>query len=94
MSLPTGLPAERDPEAILPARIETTLFGALDSETNAGSAAQLKATLRTLLAAGASSRPSHYLATCSAVILAATAAASSKAGATAAGAELTLQGGA
>lgn len=68
--------AERDPEVLLPARIETTLFGALDSETDSGTAAQLKATLRTLLTAGAQTRPSHYLAVCSAVILAATAVAS------------------
>jgi len=71
---------ERDPEPILPTRIETTLFGALDSETDAATAAQLKATIQTLLAAGAPTRPSHYLATCSAVVLAATAAVSGAGG--------------
>ena len=71
--------AERDPGPILPAKIETLLFGALDSETDAATALQLQATIQTLLAAGAPTRPSHYLASCSSVILAATAASNTEA---------------
>lgn len=76
--LKSCMPAERDPGPIIPARIEGQLFSALDRETDAASAAQLQATIQTLLAAGASARPSHYLAACSSVILAATAAVDSK----------------
>lgn len=60
--------AERDPEAMLPARVEATLFAALDGEPDTGVASQLHATLRTLLATGAPTRPAHYLAVCTAVI--------------------------
>lgn len=80
--------AERDPEPIIPAKIEALLFSALDGETDAATAAQLQATIQTLLAAGAHSRPSHYLTACSQVILAATAVSDSKDGK----AQDTLQG--
>lgn len=75
-SLELCLRAERDPAALLPSEIELTLFSALDNETDGATAAQLKATLRTLLAAGSAARPSHYLAVCTSVILAANATAS------------------
>ena len=63
--------AERDPEPIVPSRIEPLLFSALDRETDIATSVQLKETISTLLAASADSQPSQYLAICSAVILAA-----------------------
>ena len=50
---------------MLAAHVEVSLFAALDRETDASTAAQLKATLRTLLAAGAPAQPSYWL-TCTA----------------------------
>lgn len=53
--------AERDPAAILPQQVEVSLFQALDAETDAQISAQLKATLTTLLQAGASDQPSYWI---------------------------------
>jgi hypothetical protein len=53
--------AERDPAAILPQQVEVSLFQALDAETDAQISAQLKATLATLLQAGASAQPSYWI---------------------------------
>jgi len=63
--------AERDPEGVLPARLEGALFAALDGEGDARIAAQLQAALRTLLRAGAGAAPSRWLAACTRVALAA-----------------------
>eukprot|EP00884_Botryococcus_braunii_P001693 jgi/Botrbrau1/11524/Bobra.0393s0003.2 len=63
--------AERDPEGMLPAKLESRLFAALDSETDSAIAGQLKATLRTLLWAGCPSCPAYWLKVCSKVVLAA-----------------------
>ncbi|KAL4431040.1 hypothetical protein ABPG75_006296 [Micractinium tetrahymenae] len=63
--------AERDARAVLAERIETALFAALDSETDPAIASQIKATLSTLLAAGAAAEPSRWLALCSEVVMAA-----------------------
>ncbi|KAL4425068.1 hypothetical protein ABPG77_010382 [Micractinium sp. CCAP 211/92] len=63
--------AERDAPAVLAERIETSLFAALDSETDPGIASQIKATLSTLLDAGAAAEPSRWLALCSEVVTAA-----------------------
>jgi hypothetical protein len=46
------------------------LFRALDAETDARIAAQLQATLGTLLAAGASAQPSHWIGLLGSVALA------------------------
>lgn len=61
----------RDPDSILPEKIEAALFTALDNENDAAIAAQLQATLQTLLRAGARAAPSYWLTVCSGVALAA-----------------------
>ena len=53
--------AERDARALLPARMEPSLFRALDAETDGEIAGQLRATLRTLLRTGVPSQPSYWL---------------------------------
>ena len=53
--------AERDPTAILLERVEGRLFDALDAETDTEIASQLRATLTTLLGAGAPTQPSYWL---------------------------------
>ena len=53
--------AERDQSALLAARVEGRLFAALDAETDADIARQLRASLATLLRAGAPSHPSRWL---------------------------------
>jgi hypothetical protein len=63
--------ARRDPAAVLPENVEVALLTALDNETDARIAAQIKATLRTLLREGAPSQPSRWLAVCADVALAA-----------------------
>lgn len=63
--------AERDPEGVLPARLEGALFAALDGEGDGRIAGQLEAALRTLLRAGAGAEPSRWLAACTRVALAA-----------------------
>ncbi|KAK9820084.1 hypothetical protein WJX72_005985 [[Myrmecia] bisecta] len=63
--------AERDPAAMLPARIEGRLFAALDNETDSAIAGQITDTLRTLLYAGSPREPSHWLTACADVVLAA-----------------------
>ena len=64
--------AERDSAALLPVQLEGSLFQALDSEADVGIAGHIKATLRTLLRAGAPEQPSRWLAMCSDVVLATT----------------------
>ena len=61
----------RDPDTIIPERIEGALITALDNENDSAIAAQIQATLQTLLRAGASSAPSYWLSVCSSVALAA-----------------------
>ncbi|CAL8466413.1 g5949 [Coccomyxa elongata] len=63
--------AERDAGALLPARMEGSLFRALDAETDGEIAEQLRATLRTLLRNGVPCEPSYWLEVCSQVALAA-----------------------
>jgi hypothetical protein len=71
--------AERDVQSVLEDRIESQLFAALDSETDAAVSAQISATLRTLLEVGAASEPMRWMGMCAEVV---TAAAPSGAGAT------------
>lgn len=66
------MPAERDSAALLPVQLEGSLFQALDGEADVGIAGHIKATLRTLLRAGAPGQPSRWLAMCSDVVLATT----------------------
>ena len=61
---------ERDPEGVATAGIEATLFEALDDETDPTIAAQIKATLKTLLTADGPKRPSKWIALCADVIAA------------------------
>lgn len=61
---------ERDPEGVATAGIEATLFEALDGETDPTIAAQIKATLKTLLTADGPKRPSKWIALCADVIAA------------------------
>ena len=63
--------AERDPEGVLPARLEGALFAALDGEGDGRIAGQLEAALRTLLRPGAGAEPARWLAACTRVALAA-----------------------
>jgi hypothetical protein len=63
--------AERDAEAVLLERIEPALLAALDGETDPATAAQLQATLSTLLEAGAAAQPSRWIALCGEIISAA-----------------------
>jgi hypothetical protein len=63
--------AERDAGAVLAERPEPALLAALDGESDPATAAQLRATLRTLLEAGAPAAPSRWVALCSEVITAA-----------------------
>lgn len=56
---------------MLPEQIEVALYTALDNETDSRIAGQVKATLRTLLHAGAPSQPSRWLRVCGDVVLAA-----------------------
>lgn len=65
----------RDPATILPEKIEGALLTALDNENDGAIAAQIQATLQTLLRAGAGGAPSYWLSVCSAVALSAPAAA-------------------
>ncbi len=65
----------RDPATILPERIAGALLTALDNENDSAIAAQIQATLQTLLRAGASAAPSYWLSVCSSVALSAPAAA-------------------
>ena len=65
----------RDPATILPEKIEGALLTALDNETDGAIAAQIQATLQTLLRAGSGAAPSYWLSVCSAVALSAPAAA-------------------
>ena len=65
----------RDPATILPEKIEGALLTALDNENDGAIAAQIQATLQTLLRAGAGAAPSYWLSVCSAVALSAPAAA-------------------
>lgn len=53
--------AERDAGALLPARMEGSLFRALDAETDGEIAEQLRATLRTLLRNGVPCETSYWL---------------------------------
>jgi hypothetical protein len=62
---------ERDAEAVLLERIEPALLAALDGETDPATAAQLQATLSTLLEAGAAAQPSRWIALCGEIISAA-----------------------
>ncbi|KAK9865210.1 hypothetical protein WJX84_003181 [Apatococcus fuscideae] len=64
--------AARDSAAMLPIQLEGSLFQALDGEADVGIAGHIKATLRTLLRAGAPGQPSRWLAMCSDVVLATT----------------------
>lgn len=61
---------ERDSGAMSGTRVEAVLLAALDREADGSIAAQLRATLRTLLHAGAPSQPVHWLATFCSVALA------------------------
>ncbi|KAL4528840.1 hypothetical protein Ndes2437A_g03376 [Nannochloris sp. 'desiccata'] len=63
--------AERDAEAVLLERIEPALLAALDGETDPATAAQLQATLSTLLEAGAAAQPSRWITLCGEIISAA-----------------------
>ena len=65
----------RDPDTILPEKIAGALLTALDNENDGAIAAQIQATLQTLLRAGAAASPSYWLSVCSAVALSAPAAA-------------------
>lgn len=56
---------------VLPERIEVALMAAVDNETDPAIAAQIQATLHTLLRAGAAAAPSYWLSVCSTVALAA-----------------------
>lgn len=53
-------------------QLEGSLFKALDGEADVSIAGHIKATLRTLLRAGAPGQPSRWLAMCSDVVLATT----------------------
>lgn len=55
---------------MLPARLEGSLFAALDGEADGRIAAQLEAALRTLLRAGAGAEPGRWLTACTRVSLA------------------------
>lgn len=70
----------RDPEADSWQHVEAPLFRALDAENVSAIAAQIRATLCTLLQASAAKQPSRWLAACSAIVLASGPAASSTAG--------------
>lgn len=61
---------ERDPEGVATAGMEATLFEALDAESDPTIAAQIKATLKTLLTADGPKRPSKWIALCADVIAA------------------------
>lgn len=63
-------PSYRDPEAAYWQGVEGPLFTALDAETVAAIAGQIRATLQTLLRASAAAQPSRWLAACSAIVLA------------------------
>ena len=65
----------RDPATILPEKIAGALLTALDNENDGAIAAQIQATLQTLLRAGAGAAPSYWLSVCSSVALSAPAAA-------------------
>lgn len=62
--------AERDSAAMQGKGIEGFLLAALDRESDPTIASHLRASLRTLLAAGAPTQPAHWLATFSGVALA------------------------
>ncbi|KAK9798183.1 hypothetical protein WJX73_010462 [Symbiochloris irregularis] len=62
--------AERDSAAMQGKGVEGFLLAALDRESDPTIASHLRASLRTLLAAGAPSHPAHWLATFSSVALA------------------------
>ena len=64
--------AARDSAAMLLIQLEGSLFQALDGEADVSIAGHIKATLRTLLRAGAPGQPSRWLAMCSDVVLATT----------------------
>lgn len=55
---------------MLPLQLEGSLFQALDGEADISIAGHIKATLRTLLRAGAPGQPSRWLTMCSDVVLA------------------------
>lgn len=75
-----GAGACRDPQADSWQHVEAALLRALDAENVAAIAAQIRATLRTLLQASAGGQPSRWLTACSAIVLSSGPASQSAAG--------------
>lgn len=76
----SGAGACRDPQADSWQHVEAALLRALDAENVAAIAAQIRATLRTLLQASAGEQPSRWLTACSAIVLSSGPASQSAAG--------------